>query len=419
MKKVIEKIDNLDAMWHTKLENKGRTIGSIRVVDDIEFKEIHLGLKNIIVVELSKFKKIDDEEQVEESIKMEIYDEKMVLIAVIDKENNIKFEEEYLKQLKDINTGAYEKLDLENTKLEEETLKFLMQNEKDNDDKVKNKEDKESKEREETARILGIKPEEVKNIAKIDQYKKITADENLVNMIPETGKYKEVSIVHQNNSSEYDGFVMIGKKEDGTMERIDEVEGIKGTSTNKNVISINDDGSEIIEKQVRGLMQINTKNRNHGISISVGDYGMMDIDFVSDINRDDRRTTPIATDEMQNRRVATSKIKENAADSLGEVRDETENFRRNEEEGIKEQTIDGIDEDRADGTSRTFQDLKNDLKEYILEHEEIQSPKEIETYIKYEISKSEFNLNEYEIEKVIKDIREDVEFESRFPRREF
>ena len=103
-------------------------------------------------------------------------------------------------------------------------------------------------------------------------------------------------------------------------------------STNKNVISINEDGSRVEEKQVKGLMRINARNRDDGLSISIGDYGMMNIDYVSNVmDKENRRATPIRTKEAENQRVASDRVRENAGDSKEEMTAEGKIYRKNEE----------------------------------------------------------------------------------------
>ena len=118
--------------------------------------------------------------------------------------------------------------------------------------------------------------------------------------MPEAANYVSISIAYTNQGN----FTILGVKSDGTREKINSIEPIEGGATSKSVISINEDGSRVEEKQVKGLMRINARNRDDGIAISIGDYGMMNIDYVSNVmDKENRRTTPIRTREAENQRI--------------------------------------------------------------------------------------------------------------------
>lgn len=147
-------------------------------------------------------------------------------------------------------------------------------------------------------------------------------------MIPEVKECDMLTVAYTKDGN----FTLLGAKRDGTRENLKSVESIEGASTNKNVISINEDGSRVEEKQVKGLMRINARNRDDGLSISIGDYGMMNIDYVSNVmDKENRRATPIRTKEAENQRVASDRVRENAGDSKEEMTAEGKIYRENEE----------------------------------------------------------------------------------------
>lgn len=233
--------------------------------------------------------------------------------------------------------------------------------------------------------------------------------------MPETASYKEIAIVYSGKDSKNNGkFTVMGVKEDGSREVLNSIEPVEGVATSKSVISVNEDGSQVTEKQVTGLMRINSRSRADGIAISMGDYGMMNIDYVSNImDKEHRRATPIRTKGGENQRITTAKVRENAGDSKSEMEQEGRNFRQMQEADIDTQSLDGIDIDKADGTSITLEELKQQIKEEALEQGDM-SREENEEFIKGKIELSGLELSEEELEATVQEVRLEILDESRF-----
>ena len=118
--------------------------------------------------------------------------------------------------------------------------------------------------------------------------------------------------------------------------------------------------------------------------MSIGDYGMLNVDYVSNImDKENRRSTPIRTMESENQRIPSAKVKENAGDSKEEVKQEGRIYRQKEEDGMDPQTLDGIDTDQMEA----------------------------------EINKSGLELSEDEKQKTVEEINTEIVDESRFPDR--
>lgn len=377
--------------------------------------------------------------------KKQVYDENGNLMGTLSKDGKIHFIPEYLEQLRNSDKEYFEELNLDDIDLvvQEEVYSNRVtikdeeiergkdgrknnQDSKNEDLKKEEQEEKESEEeteeekKEQTAQALGINSDEIKSICTINPQEKITDKHNLVDIIPEASEYKEISIVYSNpNDKSHGEFTIIGITQDGTREPLNSIQPVEGTSTSKNLISVNEDGSRVTEKQVKGLFAINSRGRTEGISVSIGSYGMMEVDYVSNIwDKETRRATPIRTKEAQNQRVTTAKVRENAGDHIEEVEKEGKNYRDKKEEGLDPQTLDGIDVDEADGQGLTLDELKEQIKEEALDKGDM-SREEMQEFIRQEIKESGLQLSDEEIENAIQEIREDVLDESRFPRREF
>jgi len=438
------------------IDTKGQERGNTTYYHDFEFGRSGLAANNVYIVEISNQKQIetgDNKEKIDRFSTYEIYDKDQNLIATVTGDGKIHFTEEYIEQLKGIDKGNFEKLDLEDLdfklpeelkekdivmtkeEIREHEQKQLDRNkegrpqkedgieEEDKQEEQQKQETEEGEKKEQAAEALGIDSSDIKSICTINPREKITDKYNLVDIMPEAEGYDEVMIAYGSpNEKSHGQFTMLGVSKDGetqstTCTPLTSIEPVEGTSTSKNVISVNEDGTQITEKQVKGLFRINSRGRNDGISVSVGDYGMMDIDYVSNVmDKEHRRVTPIRTKETENQRIATAKVRENAGDSLEEMEKEGRIFRAREEKGIDPQTLDGIDIDKADGGEMTLEELKEHIKEETLEQGDM-SKGEMREFIKSEIAKSGLELSEGEIEHTTEEIEEIVIDESRFPTR--
>lgn len=349
--KIINKMQELSEMVDAELDNKQQKREDITYYDDFEFKGSNLAVKSVYIVEISNN---NDEKTADKSDEnyttYEIFDRNNKKIADVDEKGKIRFNPEFIERLKQIDSNYIEQLNLEDLtfelpeKLSERDVhltreELLEEKERDigskkEEQKDKKEEDKEAeKETEEekkqkTADALGIDETEIKSISTIDLNQKVTDKYTLRDMIPEVKECDMLTVAYTKDGN----FTLLGAKRDGTRENLKSVESIEGASTNKNVISINEDGSRVEEKQVKGLMRINARNRDDGLSISIGDYGMMNIDYVSNVmDKENRRATPIRTKEAENQRVASDRVRENAGDSKEEMTAEGKIYRENEE----------------------------------------------------------------------------------------
>lgn len=432
-----------------RLDARTQSRGNITYYQDFTFGKSGLAEKNVYIVEITNQNEreaVDNLEGTEQYATYEIYDKNNQLIATVDQEGKIHFSEEYLEQIRNINEEYFDTLELDDIEFEmpeelkendltvtKEELSDYKEKGREKENGIEPKEEKEEDEdkgkqpeqedeeekKEKTAEVLGIKKEDIKSISTIDPRQKITDEYSLVDMMPEAAGYKEISITCTNPTEKSNGtFTVIGIKDDGTREIMHSIEPVEGTTGNKNVISMNENGSQVAEKQVKGLLRINARSRNDGIAISIGDYGMMDIDYVSNItNKETRRAIPIRTKDAQNQRIPTSEVREQGGDSREEVDEEGKIFREREEKGVDPQSLDGIDIDEADGGKMTIEQLKAYIKEEALEQGEM-SREEMQEFIKGEIEQLGLTLSNEEKEMLEKEIHQEVVDESRFSTRD-
>lgn len=364
--KIIGKMQELADAVDARLDTKKQTREDITYYDDFEFKESNLAVRSVYIVEISNENNEKTADKSEEKYTTyEIYDKNGKKIADVDEKGKIYFDKEFTEKLKQIDSKYLEQLNIDDIEFElpeklsekdvhltreelseEKERNIGSRREKNEDKKDKNqKEEKEEenqeKETEEekkqkTAEALGIDETEIKSISTIDLNQKVTDKYTLRDMLPEAAECKTLTVAYTKDGN----FTLLGTKKDGTRENLNSVESIEGASTNKNVISINEDGSKVEEKQVKGLMRINARNREDGLSISVGDYGMMNIDYVNNVmDKENRRATPIRTEEAENQRITTERVRENAGDSKDEMTKEGKIYKANEEKRSKTSNI--------------------------------------------------------------------------------
>lgn len=443
---IIDHMNQIGKLVDSGLDTDSQKRENTMYFKDFEFGNSGLAIKNVYIVEIKQ--KIQEKtadnpeknaEEKEDSLTTyEIFDDNDKLIAIVSSEGKVQFVPEYLEQLKE-NYGEYFK-QLELDDIDFELPKELKENdivmtkaELDEHEKnglERNKEGKkeqkqegdseketEEEKREKTAEALNIDKDEIKAVSTINPSEKITDKYNLVDLMPEASKYVSVSIVCSTPNEKSNGqFTILGVKQDGTREPISSIEPVEGTTGNKNVISINEDGSKVEEKQVKGLLRINARNRDDGIAVSSGDYGMLNVDYVSNImDKKNRRSTPIRTMESENQRIPSAKVKENAGDSKEEVKQEGRIYRQKEEDGMDPQTLDGIDTDQMDG-KMTLEELKKQIVDKALEEGDM-SGNEQKEFIEAEINKSGLELSEDEKQKTVEEINTEIVVESRFPDR--
>jgi len=107
----------------------------------------------------------------------------------------------------------------------------------------------------------------------------------MVPAIKENG-YEKIGIVYSDKIKGESGrFSFVGITKDGKIELIEGLENIDGTQTGQTVTSINSyDGSLVEQKQVAGMVRINGRSIINGeeefLSVTVGQYGILEVDYV-------------------------------------------------------------------------------------------------------------------------------------------
>ena len=415
------------------LDSKTEHISSVRYYEDFFFNGVNLEENDVYIVEIkSQNPEIgennieknanQDASQIGDNVELElttyeIYDENQNLIATVNSEGTISFTEEYLAKLEKLPPEYYSMIDLSATEfnLQEMTEKDIELSAKDIE-----KYEKESrkinfnKEESEAAETIGIDEDRLRTLAVIDPHSLVTGNETLGQIIPELNQYEEVQIACEKSDNQNDGrFTIIGVKADGTKEPVESVGQVEGVNTGRTVTSINRDGTEVEEKEVKGLFQI-AGRPEEGISISIGNYNMPEVQYIQNMNdRENRQAIPIGVKSRYDNYVYHRVREEaNRNEGLGtrekdeEIEERAEMVRENEErEETEESTIDGTDAD--------LEKIKSQIVENALEEYENMSPEELRDYIKEQLESYNLIMNDKEEEEAINEIKIRVEDEAR------
>ena len=422
-----EKMLELFERVSQSLDSETQKVAEIKYFKEMQYGESNLiSNRNYIVVIEKQAKQMGiDGEKLETFMTYLIYDSDLNLNATVDKDNQLTFTEEYLERLRETNPQYYEMLELDDATFElpevkehdrELSRKQLEEKEKQklSEKKQERDWDKEEKEACEEAGIEDI--DKLRALAIIEKKKKITGNQTLAQIVPELAKYEEIQISCEKGDNLSDGrFTVIGRKPDGTKEITDAFEQAEGVNTGRNVTSINRDGTEVEDKEVKGLLTIPGRPEE-GLSISVGQYNQADISFVQNMNdRENRQSIPIESEGRYDGYVY-QRVREEGNTTEGMIEKDEEAERRTKmvkknDGKINPQTIDGTDID--------LKKIKKQIVNKALDKYEDLSSEQLRQYIKDLIDGENIQLSQDEEELLVNELKIRVEDEARaFPSRQ-
>ena len=157
------------------------------------------------------------------------------------------------------------------------------------------------------------------NKQELDADVRVTQTETLADMIPEIKEkgIVKVGVVYSDKAKGQSGrFSFVGIDKNGQIQSIDSLENVEGTTTGQTVMSINSrDGSLVEEEQVAGMVRINGRSKTNGqeemLSVRVGQYGILEVDYVrADLSEDKGERYFSAPIETKNQRPTTRAVRE-------------------------------------------------------------------------------------------------------------
>lgn len=335
-KKVIDNMLKINTLVKEKFEKTSKSIEDISYYKDFQFNGTNFGIEGAYIVKIkddtvpeSELSSRKDDNLKEEFI-YEIYDENNKLVASVNKNGEVIFDQKYMEGLKEKNEGYFNELDLEADEFElpQEHKRDVITLKKDELEKLENE-----KKLENVSEITGEKGiksysemntnqkplfDKLTNKQELDANVRVTQTETLADMIPEIKEkgYEKIGVVYSNSGKGQTGrFSFVGITKEGKIGTIDSLENTEGTTTGQTVTSINSrDGSEVEEEQVAGMVRINGRKRagqEEMLSVKVGQYGVLEVDYVrAELSKDKETRYVSAPIETKNLRPTTRDVRE-------------------------------------------------------------------------------------------------------------
>lgn len=357
----------------------------------------------------------------ENEIIYEIYDED-IKIATINTEGKIQFSEEYKDMLLKAENGVLfiqEVENLESKKVnikesQEETMNEMeagernlatekkrtyekedienLKNEKEQEQEtgeVEEQDTTEEEQKEVIAQKMGMDKTQILSCEKIPPKSLVTESESFEEIAGIEDKYKEIFVVAVNRvAGENKKFEFVGIDEEGKAEEITELSTRGATTTDKSVYTMNKDGSVVEEKQVTQLFNTNTPNKN--FSITMGDYGKIEVDYLR-MSVEEKRWIGSPVETTKQERIQ-SNVKRHMDEKYTSKYDITEEIRNAEHQlGRGEQK--GELESRK--TNLEGIDTKEGNERYTNYDEEIILADDVTTTIRKEAEKQDVEVDQY------------------------
>ena len=143
--------------------------------------------------------------------------------------------------------------------------------------------DKPIKENEEKEQISKKEIEKVSTKSEIDTSQKVTDQETMASLLHvEDRQYVKIAVVYSdklNDNPNSTKFSFVGIKPDGSAEIIDTLEQRYGTTPTKSIYNINNDGTQIEEEQANSIFQIKGEEESQ-VAVKFGSSGTIETKYV-------------------------------------------------------------------------------------------------------------------------------------------
>lgn len=198
--------------------------------------------------------------------------------------NLFELEENELETELDKNNTEQEKaVTLEKQELEQRAEKNVNTAQKAQKLNEQNKEEKapqnEEQNIEKIAEASGIDARDLQACSTINPKEKVTDMKTFEEITHTQGKYTTVYASHASSQTKGTSrFAFWGITLDGKAEQLEGLEERNGVNTGKEIIAINNDGSQVTKKQTSALFTLN--GQEEGISVTVGQYGMLEMEYI-------------------------------------------------------------------------------------------------------------------------------------------
>ena len=241
-----------------------------------------------------------------------------------------------------------EKLEKNDKIMTNNEIKYLKGSKEQNQEqKVEDKETKENDdELAKVAKKAGIDKESITASSIIKPNQKVTDNQTFEEITNNQGKYTKIYVVNVNKDTKQNKrFAFMGITPDGKAEPIENLKTRGAMTTDKNIYSINRDGSAVEEKQTTEMFT--TKDPNKMLSVTIGQYGILEVDY---LRRDPSKNKFIgSTIETNHDRPTTRQVREfmndqrNTKNDIENSIDKTE--KQLQENGSNSTVLNNIDKD--------------------------------------------------------------------------
>lgn len=252
---------------------------------------------------------------------------------------------------------------------------------------------------------------------------KVTDQQTIASLLKvEDKNYTAIHIIDSDemeNSKSHSRFAIVGIKEDGTAETIDTLEQAYGTNPNKEIQSLNTDGSEVEQKQVNSIFKIKGETETQ-IAVDIGAMGTIEPTLVRTPAQDNGEaiSIPIETYNMKPTTRQTRELMNSQRNPR--VIEEIKRAKEHQKLGCTNVSIEDINDNPNDDTHQHSEDLDM-CADTILQDDEIANTynrSDVIEALEEEIKKSSQSLSiEQLIEKVTNKMKEAAKEEHPLPQK--
>lgn len=228
--------------------------------------------------------------------------------------------------------------------------------------------------------------------SEVDLDKKVTGKQTLGQIlgVPAGGKLIAVYSEHIANNKNTAEFSFLLQKPDGSLELADMLGQVNGNRPNKDIASVNYDGSEIKDEQVNSLYSIDSTSDTHDmLSIKRGSLGVLELSYVQMDPTDNTQgmSIPLETNSI---RPVTSEVRNEMNHTQGShnIADNLDEYETHKNVGCKKVTL-----EEANGEKDGHHHLIDGTPEFEQFLDEIMAIDEIaEVYNRNDVKKMYFEM---------------------------
>ncbi len=223
------------------------------------------------------------------------------------------------------------------------SLEKLEKLQKDKPNNKENESEKEVQQDEEKVAKYTPNPKDIK----INMKDKITETKTFEDLVPEVKEKGIVDVrVRRVNQTE---FKFIGIDNEGNQIELESLKQTEGTNPSQEIIEVNNDGSEVKKDTVMTILRIekgkNEGRANEGFTVTLGDYGIPEIQYYRRDETENKYTSIPVNLENTNQKIVQTDVQEYMEKKRNtSVSDNIERAEQRTEDGKTETVLENIDD---------------------------------------------------------------------------